>query len=119
MELELRVEFPLELVAAEEGAEPEADFGEEAVEHGALLRHVEDEADGVGEPGPGFGFGGELFPAGGGQLVELGLAVVIGAAPFGADPAAAFEAVQGGVEGALGDLEGGPGDVVEPFRDGP
>ena len=50
-----------------------------------------------------------FFPEGV-SLIELGLAVVIGAAaPFGANPAAALETVQRGIERALGNLEGGPG----------
>lgn len=53
-----------------------------------LLRGLENEGDGFGEPVPSFFFGGELFAAFGGEAIEAGLAVVFRFAPIGRDPAA-------------------------------
>ena len=42
-----------------------------------------------------------LLPAGAGDGVVLGFAIVVGGAPFGGDPAALLEADERGVDGAL------------------
>ena len=43
----------------------------------------------------------KLLAAAAGDGVELGLAIVVGGAPFGVDPSALLEADEGGVDGAL------------------
>ena len=77
----------------------------------------------AGEALPVAGVGGKLASAGFGDGVELGLAVVAGGAPRGTDPAALFEANQGGVDGALieqdlvaADLLNAPCDAVAVQR---
>lgn len=51
-----------------------------------------------------FLFGFELGATGVGETIEFGAAASVGHAPFGGDPSATFETMEGGVEGAL--LEG-------------
>ncbi len=53
-----------------------------------------------------------------GQLVVLGLAVVVGKAPLGLDEAALLEAVEGGIEGAVLDVEVVLGGGTDPGGDG-
>src|SRR5215831_14521449 len=60
-----------------------------------------DSRDGVGQRPPVGGFSGELFAAGGGELVESGAPVVLGRTPLGADPPAFFQPLERGVEGAV------------------
>jgi len=84
-----------------------------------LLRSFEHEGDGGGEAVPVLEFSFELLFAGFGEGVELGFAVVFGGRPFGLDPAFVFEAVEGGVEGTLADLEGIFGDLLDALGDAP
>jgi len=79
----------------------------------------DDEVDGGGEAGPGFALALELGAAGGGDGIEAGLAVGLGGSPLGADPALLLEAVEGGVEGALLDLEDFVGELLDALGDGP
>jgi hypothetical protein len=76
---------------------------------------LEDERDCVGVAAPLFELGVELLAARWSEGVELGHAAVFGFFPFGGDEAFALEAVEGGVEGALLDLEdflGGDEDAL-------
>ena len=66
---------------------------------------MENPGDGAGEFFPFGGFERKLFSAFWGKTVEFGAAVVFGNAFFDGDPAAFDKAVQGGIEGALLDLE--------------
>ena len=54
-----------------------------------------------------------------GEFVVFGAAIVFGGAPAGFDPAAAFEAVEGGIEGALLNLENVAGNLLYALGDGP
>ena len=62
---------------------------------------------------------GELLSSRPGELVDPGSAIVLRATPFRFDPAAAFQAVQRGIERALRDSEGRFGDLVQSLRNGP
>ena len=70
-----------------------------------LLRGFHDLRNGAGQAAPVPGFGFELFPALPGERIILGVAAGFGFAPLGREPAALFEAVQGGIERALLHLE--------------
>jgi len=67
---------------------------------------------------PGRGLGAELRATLGRQLVELGFAVVLAAAPLALDPAALLEAVQGGVERAFTYGENVICELLDPSGDG-
>jgi len=73
--------------------------------------------DGLRESIPVRLFGGELFASDGGEFVELGLAAVVGGSPFGVEPAAFFEAMEGWIERALLDLEDLLGDLANAVGD--
>lgn len=75
-------------------------------------------ADGGRVGFPGFGFGAKVLTAGGGELVVLGLAVVVGEAPLGFDEAFAFQAPEGGVERAFFHEEGLVGLAADEAGDG-
>ena len=61
----------------------------------------------------------QLRAAGWGERIELGLAAGVGFTPFGLDPPFALEPVEGGIEGALLDLEDFLGDLLDALGDGP
>ena len=61
----------------------------------------------------------ELFPAGPGQLVELRLPVGLGRPPLRLDPSFLFEAMERGIERALGNLQHVAGDLLDALRDRP
>ena len=65
----------------------------------------DDDVDGLREPVPVGGFLFELAPAGLSQGIELGLAAGFAFGPVGGDPPLLLEAVQGGIERALLDLQ--------------
>src|SRR5258707_4178478 len=81
--------------------------------------HLEHEPNGVGEPSPLLCFCGELLATGFGELVVLGPAIVVGSTPMGADPAAALEPMQAGIERALRHLEGRPRHLPDALRNRP
>ena len=61
--------------------------------------------DGLREPLPVLFFFGKLFPAFGGQPIVAGAAIVLGDAPFRADPPVLFHAVERGLERAFLDAQ--------------
>jgi hypothetical protein len=73
--------------------------------------------DGVGESGPGRGLETELGASFGGEGVELCPSIVFGGPPFGGDPSADFEAVEGGVEGSFFYLKDVVGGAFNPASD--
>jgi hypothetical protein len=82
--------------------------------HGVLLGlGLHDGGDGADDLLPSIVVGGELFFAGGGDLVEAGALVALGELPLGAYPALALEAMKRGVERAGLDLEYFTGVRVE------
>lgn len=70
-----------------------------------LCPRVEHELDGAGEVPPACDFGGQCAGAGRGQLIVLRLAVVLRGAPIAPDQPPFLEAVQGGIERSLPDLQ--------------
>src|ERR1700739_1436431 len=63
------------------------------------------QVEGGGQPVPVGGFFFELGAPGGGERIELGLASGFALGPLGLDPTLLLKPVQGGVKGALLDLE--------------
>ena len=57
--------------------------------------------------------------SGSGERVELCAAIVFAGLPLRGDPALLFELVQGGVEGAVADLQDVAGDLLQTLADGP
>jgi hypothetical protein len=82
-----------------------------------LFRGPHDTGDGADELFPVGLFFGKLAFAGGGEAVIFGAAVGFGLAPLGGEPALFFEAVQGGIEGAVFDLQGIGGAGAEGLTD--
>jgi hypothetical protein len=78
----------------------------------------EDQRDGVAETLPAGSFRCELALAGSSEAVEFGVTPAFGSLPFGFEPASIFEAVERGIEGALADLEGIFGDLLDALDDG-
>jgi hypothetical protein len=68
---------------------------------GSLFDGAEHLVDGADHAFPAGHFGGQLFASDGGEAIVAGFSVVLGGAPEGSDPAAVFEAVEGGVKGAV------------------
>src|SRR5215207_10102649 len=64
------------------------------------------------------GFGAELFSAGGGELVVLGSAVVLGQSPLRFDELFALEAVECLIERGVFDGQHFIGALADPPRDG-
>src|SRR5262249_23273120 len=60
---------------------------------------------------------GELAAAGGRQRVELSLPAGLRFLPLGAQPAFLLQAVKGGIERALVDLDHRARDLLQPLRD--
>lgn len=54
----------------------------------------------------------ELLAASGGEGIEAGFAIIGGDAPFGGDPAAIFETLEGGIKRAVLDQEFLAGSVL-------
>src|SRR5689334_5982629 len=73
----------------------------------------------TGEAPPERRLRGELLAAFLGDAVELCAAVVLGDAPFRGDPPAIFQAMEGGVEGALVDLEHVARDLLDALSHAP
>ena len=71
----------------------------------SLPFEAEDAADHAGNALPVFGFEVELLLAETGDGVEAGLAIVVGGAPLGFDPALLLEAEKGSVDGAFVELK--------------
>src|SRR5438552_3677062 len=117
MGAQLVVELSLDLVASKDRARAIAQLTPEFAEHASP--HVEDEGYGGRQSLPCVSFGVELFPAGSRELVELGATVVVRRAPLGFDPAASLEAVEGGVEGPLRDLQCRARHLVNSLGDRP
>src|SRR5262245_10290210 len=70
-------------------------------QHDSSLRRPQDSADGRGKPAPLTRLRGEVLPARLRELVEPGLPVVPGHAPFGFDPALVFQALERGIQRAV------------------
>src|SRR5262249_24911034 len=67
-----------------------------------------------GEPPPVAGLLAQPFPAGGGQLVELRAAVVVGSAPVRVEQPLLHEAEEGRIERALFDQQPAAGNLLDP-----
>src|SRR6266852_3408819 len=74
---------------------------------------VEDAGHERGHAVPVVGFGAELTAAGGGEAVELGLALIVGFAPLGGDEALVLKAEERGIERTLLDGELVAGDLLD------
>src|SRR5580658_1138961 len=74
---------------------------EQIMQHGATSNTLQDLGDGGGQFEPAIGLHGKLLLARRGKFVVFGAAIVVGCAPFGLDPAAPLEPVQGGIQRAL------------------
>src|SRR6185436_7862993 len=85
---------------------------------GALGR-FENLSDGRRETFPVRSLFGQLFAAGFGQLVILGLAIVVRAVPFGDDPTLLFESIQSRVERTLVDVEHSIRHLLDALRNTP
>ena len=85
----------------------------------SFLDGLDDEIDGAGEAAPVRGFFFELRAASGGQRVILGSSSGVAFHPLGFDPGFLFEAVEGGIERALLDLEHFIGNLLNALGDGP
>src|SRR3954470_15920950 len=85
----------------------------------SMSGHPQHERDGGGEAVPGFRLSRELLLTRAGELVVLGAPIVVGGAPFGADPSASLEAMEGGVERPLRDLQRGARDLLNALGDRP
>ena len=117
MELEFVVKFVDSALTAEKGLEfePERLYPS----HDAPLRFLHDEIDGGGEAIPVGEFLFELGATGSGEGIELGDAAGFGFGALALDPAFLLEAMEGGVEGALLDLEDFAGDLLDALGDSP
>src|ERR1700756_3293616 len=73
--------------------------------------------DRVGEAGKRGSFETQLSAAFRRECIKLCATIVLGCAPIGLDPAAGFEAVEGGVERALLDAEDVVGGLFDPAGD--
>jgi hypothetical protein len=73
--------------------------------------------DGVGEAEPGLGFLLELGAAGAGEGIVFGFAAAFGGDPIGFEEAFVLEAVEGGIEAALGNVHDGAADLAEALGD--
>src|SRR5262245_33773946 len=62
---------------------------------------------------PAFGVGLEALSTGGGERIELGLAVVVRRAPLAVDEALMLEPIEGGIERTLLDGERASGDLLD------
>jgi hypothetical protein len=82
-----------------------------------LLLSGEGGGHGGDESLPAVGFGSQMFSASGGEAVEFRPAIVFGGAPNACEEFALFQAMEGGVEGALFDFEGGSGDLFDAQED--
>src|SRR5262249_58704762 len=82
-----------------------------------ILRRREEAFDDVGGARPILGFGGELLPAGAGDRVVAGAAVVLRCAPLRSDPSHLLELEQRRIERSLIQLELVAADLLDPPRD--
>src|SRR5207244_438919 len=85
----------------------------------SLLAHVQHLRHGEGQLAPGARFGLELFAAATSELVIFSASIVLGGSPTRLDPAAAFEAVESGIQRPLLNCEHVLGNLLDAFRDGP
>src|SRR5262245_51675561 len=83
-----------------------------------LLR-IEEQSDGRGQGTPGIGLRVELPATRACQRVELCLAIVLGGAPLGPDPAAPLQPVQRRIERALLDAQRILRDLLNAIGDRP
>jgi len=74
---------------------------------------IQSRCDGRCEPVPAFGFLAQAAAPGRGQGVIFGAAVVIADAPFGGDEVLVFQAVEGGIQGSLGNFQRVAGDLLD------
>jgi len=93
------VEFAFDFVVLEEHAGAVSQIIEQR------SRSFENLLDSGGELAPGFGLGFQLLMTSARELVVLGATIIVGGAPSCLDPAAALEAMQRGIEGALLDAQ--------------
>jgi hypothetical protein len=82
------------------------------------LLEFDDLGDSGGEAVPVSGFAFQLAAAEASEGIKLGAAIVFAGAPFGFDPAFLLELVEGGVKGAVADLQDFAGDLFESDADG-
>src|SRR5262245_30890665 len=83
------------------------------------LLKTHERGDGARETVPVSGFDLELLSAGACERIELRPAIVLARPPLGADPAFLLELVEGGIEGAVADLEDVGRQLLEPQPEGP
>jgi hypothetical protein len=74
-------------------------------------------ADGICEAIPVGGLFAETLAAGGGELVKLGAAIIIGGAPAWLEQTLAHEAKETGIERALFNEQGVAGDLSDTEED--
>lgn len=74
--------------------------------------------DGGGDTVVGVDLGGEMFAAGGCELVEADFAIGLRQAPFAGGPAVEEDFLEGGVEGAFFGGESFAGERVDALGDG-
>ena len=83
-----------------------------------MLSLLQNAVDGGAYGEPAGDFGGQLFFAGGGELVEASAPAGVFGGPFGADPAGLLHAVKRRVERADLGVEDVAGDVLDGRHDG-
>jgi hypothetical protein len=83
------------------------------------LRQLHDAANRGGHALPRARLGGQLPAPGSGELVILRPPAKLGHRPLGGDPALMLEAMEGGVERPLVDLQDVSGDLLDALRDRP
>src|ERR1700722_10595950 len=82
------------------------------------LRHgPHDASHRADEAGPLGVFAHQVLPAGGGELVKLGAAILLGSLPAGCDPALGFQPFQGRIERAELDIQRLMRDAANAFGD--
>src|SRR6266581_2854150 len=100
-------------------AEKRAQAQEQIVEHELLLSGLEDLGDRGGESAPAGFFPFELFAPEPRQLIKLRAAIVLRSSPARLDPAAAFQAMESGIERALLNEKNLTGNLVDTFGNRP
>jgi len=85
---------------------------------GSLLQRAEHTCDGIRQSQPAVELGFSSCPSLASQLVELGLPVVLGDAPFGIDETLLLHPVQRWIEGALLDAQRILRKLMDPLGDG-
>src|SRR5689334_733437 len=92
------------------------------IERSIVMSHLleaYDCGDCGGEAIPVVGLDAQLLLAGARERIELRPPIVFRLSPLGGDPSLLLELVQGGVEGAVADLQRVPGDLLQALADLP